>query len=172
MGSERNVYLNGTIDENSALYTIIQLLVLDAEDKETPIVLYFNSYGGNITYGFAIYDILRYIDAPVYMICTGLAASMGAFLLSCGKKGKRSALKHSRILIHQPLIRSNYGARLTESQLKREAEDIEKTRRMLEEIMAANTGQPLEKLHADCERDNWMSAEEALAYGLIDEVIG
>lgn len=171
MANNRNIYFNGGVDEGNALYTIIQLLVLDAEDKQAPIFMYINSPGGSVTHGLAIYDVLRYIDAPVVTICTGLAASMGSFLLSCGKKGARMALKHSRILIHQPLIRFNYVNSLRESDLREEAVGIDKTRQTLESILAANTGQPLEKVHEDCERNNWMSAEEALAYGLIDKVI-
>ena len=171
MANDRVIYFNGDVEENIALKTIIQLFIFDSESKEEPIIMYLNSPGGNIIDGLAIYDAMNYIDAPVYIVCVGLAASMGSFLLSCGAKGHRAALKHSRILIHQPLIYNNYGARIPESALRREAASIQKDRVQLETILAQNTGQPLEKIHADCERDNWMSAEEALAYGLIDEVL-
>ena len=167
----RIINFNGEVNETSALSTIIQLLDLNSESKTEPIYLYINSPGGSIIHGLAIYDTIQHIDAPVYTICTGLAASMGAFLLSCGERGNRSALKHSRILIHQPLISTRGGFAEKESELRKLAEDLNKHRNLLEEIMASNTNQPLEKLHADCERDNWMSAEEALEYGLIDSII-
>ena len=167
----RIINFNGNVDENSCIVAIIKLLNFDAESHEEPIYIYINSPGGAINSGLALYDTIKYIKAPVYTICTGLAASMGAFLLSCGEKGHRAAFKHSRILIHQPLIYSQSGSSQNESSLRRMAESIKKSRDLLEEIMAANTQQPLEKFHADCERDNWMTAQEALEYGLIDEII-
>lgn len=171
MGKTRIINLNGTVDESNALKVIVELLDLNSESTEEPIQIYINSNGGSIVHGLAIYDTIKHIGAPVYTTCTGLCASMGAFLLSCGEKGHRSALKHSRILIHQPLISSRAGVMEKESQLRKIAEDLQKQREALEKIMAENTNQPYKKLHEDCERDNWMSAEEALSYGLIDEII-
>lgn len=169
---DRIIQFNGDVDEISCLNAIVQLLDYNAEDKTKPIYLYINSPGGNIIDGLTLYDTMKYIEAPVYTICIGLAASMGAFLLSCGEKGHRAALKHSRILIHQPLIdRGGSPTGKKESDLRKTYESIKKDREVLEAIMAENTGQPLEKLHNDCERDNWMTSEEALAYGLIDEII-
>ena len=171
MAKTRIIRFNGAVDEISSLKTIIQLLDLNSESETEPIYIYINSNGGSIIHGLAIYDTIKHIEAPVYTICTGLAASMGAFLLSCGAKGHRSALKHSKILIHQPLIRTQGGFSESESALRKLANDLQKDREMLEKIMADNTNQPLEKLHKDCERDNWMTAEEALEYGLIDSII-
>lgn len=171
MASERIINFNGGVNEISALNAIIQLLDLNSESKTEPIYLYINSPGGDIVFGLAIYDTIKYIEAPVYTICTGLAASMGSFLLSCGEKGHRSALKHSRILIHQPLISTQSGYGEKESELRKLANSLAKHRNTLEQIMAENTDNPVEKLHKDCERDNWMTAEEALKYGLIDSII-
>ena len=167
----RIVFLDGKVDEGSAMNVIIKLLALEQEDDTREIKLYINSNGGNITDGLAIYDTMQYIKSPVSTVCCGMAASMGAFLLSCGEKGKRFALPHSRILIHQPLITYDQAARETETHLQKMAASIRSMRDELEGIMAKNTGKPIETLHADCERDNWMSAEEALAYGLIDGII-
>ncbi len=169
--NKRIVYLIGEVNETSALNVIIQILNYNSEDPNEPISLYINSAGGSIVHGLAIYDTIQHISAPVYTICTGLAASMGAFLLSCGEKGNRYAFKHSRILIHQPLIGSAYAFALKESEANKMAKNLESSRKMLEEIMAKNTNQAIEKLHKDCERDNWMNAEEAQAYGLIDAII-
>lgn len=170
--SDRIIQFNDEVAEISCLSAIVQLLDYNAEDKTKPIYLYINSPGGNIVDGLTLYDVMKYIDAPVYTVCIGLAASMGAFLLSCGEKGHRAALRHSQILIHQPLIdRQGSPTIKKESELRKTYESIKKDRDTLEAIMAENTGQPLEKLHKDCERDNWMSAEEALEYGLIDEII-
>ena len=171
MSKTRIINLNGTIDEINAINVIVKLLDLDSESHEEPIQIYINSNGGSIVHGLAIYDTMKHIQAPVYTTCTGLCASMGAFLLSCGEKGHRAALKHSRILIHQPLISSRAGMMEKESELRKIAHDLQKRRESLEKIMAENTGQTIKRLHEDCERDNWMSAEEALAYGLIDEII-
>ena len=167
----RIIFLNGQVNEASAMNVIIQLLSYEQEDNEKEIKLYINSSGGSVDFGLAIYDTIQFIKAPVATICCGMAASMGAFLLSCGKKGRRFALPHSRILIHQPLIMTNQGAVRKQSSMERCANSIEKTRRALEEILALNTGKSIETIHVDCERDNWMSAEEAMNYGLIDKVI-
>ena len=171
MDKQRIVFLNGEVDTVSAMEVIMQLLSFEDENDAAEIRLYINSPGGSIAAGLAIYDTIQLINAPVATVCYGMAASMGAFLLSCGAKGRRFALPHSRILIHQPLIDLKQGALRTQSYLQREAESILHSREELERIMAANSGKSVEILHADCERDNWMSAEEAKAYGLIDEVI-
>ncbi len=170
MNRERIVNLTGEINELSALATIVALLDYNSRDKKEPIYLYINSPGGSIIHGLAIYDCIKHIDAPVYTFCVGLCASMGAFLLSCGEKGSRYALAHSRILIHQPLIGGSSFA-LKESEAREMANRLIDSRNLLEEIMAKNTNQPLEKLHADCERDNWMTPEEAKEYGLIDVIV-
>lgn len=171
MNEERIITFNGGVDEGSALTAIMQLLYLDSESKTEPIQMYLNSNGGNIVHGLAIYDTIKYISAPVYITCTGLAASMGAFLLSCGEKGHRAALKHSKILIHQPLVTSRGAFSQKESDLRKLADGLMKDRQVLEQIMADNSNQPIEKMHAWCERDNWLTAEEAKEIGLIDEVI-
>jgi len=172
INSDRIICLDGEINEISSLNAIVQLLNFNSENKNEPIYLVINSGGGSILHGLGLYDVMKHIEAPVYTLCTGLAASMGSFLLSCGEKGHRAALKHSRILIHQPLIdREGSPTGKKESDLRRTLESIKKSRNILETIMAENTNQPLEKLHKDCERDNWMNSEEALAYGLIDEIL-
>ena len=171
MGQMRIIYFNGSVDEVNSLLAIVQLLNYNAESKTEPIYMYINSPGGSVPHGLAIYDTIKHIDAPVYTICTGMAASMGSFLLSCGEKGHRSSLKHSSILIHQPLVYLNGGASEKESGLSRIAQEFEECRDTLETILAENTNQPLDKVRRDCERDNWMSAEEALEYGLIDSII-
>ena len=169
--SERIVLIDNSIVEEVALKAIIELLNFNAENDKEPIYLYINSPGGSIDHGLAIYDTMKHISAPVYTVCIGLAASMGSFLLSCGEKGHRAALKHSKILIHQPLIRANGSYRDKESEIRKMAEGLRKCRDTLESIMAENTSQPIEKIHQDCERDNWLTPQEALAYGLIDEII-
>lgn len=171
MSENRIINLIGEINEISALEVIMQLLNFNDEDPNEPISLYINSGGGSIIHGLAILDTIEFIDAPVYTTCIGLAASMGAFLLSCGKKGQRRALEHSKILIHQPLISSNNGFFRKESDIRKMAESLRKSRDFLEEILAKNTNQSIEKIHVDCDRDNYMSAEEALEYGLIDIII-
>lgn len=171
MGQMRIIYFNGSVDEVNSLLAIVQLLNYNAESKTEPIYMYINSPGGSVPHGLAIYDTIKHINAPVYTICTGMAASMGSFLLSCGEKGHRSSLKHSSILIHQPLVYLNGGASEKESGLSRIAHEFEECRDTLEAILAENTNQPLDKVRRDCERDNWMSAEEALEYGLIDSII-
>lgn len=172
MKQNRIISLNGEVDEGSSLMVVLQLLVLNSENSEDPIYLYINSGGGSIVHGLAIYDVIHHIKAPVYTVCCGMAASMAAFLLSCGEKGHRYALPHSRILIHQPLIFGNYyNSMKTQSSIEKTAQGLNKRRNKLETIMADNTGKTFDELHADCERDNWMDAEEALAYGLIDCIL-
>ena len=166
----RILTLFGDVDEGSCLSTIVALLKLDSESHD-PIHLYIDSPGGDIDEGLALYDCIHHIKSPVYTLVVGKAASMGAFLLSIGEKGHRFALPHARILIHQPLISTHNGASYRHHEYAKVAKGLQSAREMLEGIMAKATGQPLEKLHQDCERDNWMSAEEALAYGLIDGII-
>ena len=151
----------------SANLIVAQLLFLEAEDPGKDIQLYINSPGGSVSAGWAIYDTMQYIKCDVSTICLGMAASMGAFLLAGGTKGKRIALPNAQIMIHQP----SGGARGQATEIKIVAEEILKTRKRLNEYLAANTGQPLEVIERDTERDNYMTAEEAKAYGLIDMVI-
>ena len=164
---DRIIFLGEEVNDVSAGLIVSQLLFLEAEDPGKDIQLYINSPGGSVTAGMAIYDTMQYIKCDVSTICLGMAASMGAFLLAGGAKGKRFALPHSTIMIHQP----SGGAQGQATEISIAAEHILRTRQKLNEIMAANTGQPLETIKADTERDNFMSAEEAKAYGLIDEVI-
>ena len=154
-------------EEVTASVIIAQLLFLEAEDPSKDIHLYINSPGGSVTAGMAIYDTMNYIKCDVSTICMGLAASMGAFLLAGGAKGKRLALPNSEIMIHQP----SGGARGQASDIKIVADNIIKTRKRLNEMLAANTGRPLEDIERDTERDNFMTAEEAKDYGLIDEIV-
>ena len=146
---------------------VAQLLFLESEDPNKDIQLYINSPGGSVTAGMAIYDTMNYIKCDVSTICIGMAASMGAFLLSSGAKGKRLALPNAEVMIHQP----SGGAKGQATEIQIVAENILKTKKKLNEILAANTGQSVEKIAEDTERDNFMSAEEAKAYGLIDEII-
>ena len=164
---ERIIFLGTPIDDMVANLVVAQMLLLDSENPEKDIMLYINSPGGSVTAGFAIYDTMQHIRADVSTICLGQAASMGAFLLSSGTKGKRLALPNSEIMIHQPLG----GAQGQATEIQIAADHILKTRQKLNQILAENTGQPLEVINADTERDNFMTAEEAKAYGLIDEVI-
>ena len=164
---DRIIFLDGEVNDASASVIVAQLLFLEAEDPGKDINLYINSPGGSVTAGLAIYDTMQYIKCDVSTICIGMAASMGSFLLSGGKKGKRLALPNAEIMIHQP----SGGAQVQASEIQIAAEHILKTRRKLNEILAANTGQTLETIARDTDRDNFMSAEEAKAYGLIDEVI-
>ena len=164
---ERIIFLGEEVTDVSASLIVAQLLFLESEDPSKDINLYINSPGGSVTAGLAIYDTIQYIKCDVYTVCIGMAASMGAFLLSGGAKGKRFALPNAEIMIHQP----SGGAQGQATEISIAAEHILRTRQKLNEIMAANTGQPLETIKADTERDNFMSAEEAKAYGLIDEVI-
>ena len=164
---ERIIFLGEEVNDVSASVIVAQLLFLEADDPNKDIQLYINSPGGSVTAGLAIYDTMQYIKCDVSTVCIGMAASMGAFLLSGGAKGKRFALPNAEIMIHQP----SGGAQGQATEISIAAEHILRTRPKLNEIMAANTGQPLETIKADTERDNFMSAEEAKAYGLIDEVI-
>lgn len=164
---DRIIFLDGEVNDASASVIVAQLLFLEAEDPGKDINLYINSPGGSVTAGLAIYDTMQYIKCDVSTICIGMVASMGSFLLSGGKKGKRLALPNAEIMIHQP----SGGAQGQASEIQIAAEHILKTRRKLNEILAANTGQTLETIARDTDRDNFMSAEEAKAYGLIDEVI-
>ena len=164
---DRIIFLGEEVTDVAANIIVAQLLFLEAEDPDKDIHLYINSPGGSVTAGLAIYDTMQYIKCDVSTVCIGMAASMGAFLLSGGAKGKRFALPNAEIMIHQP----SGGAQGQATEISIAAEHILRTRQKLNEIMAANTGQPLETIKADTERDNFMSAEEAKAYGLIDEVI-
>ena len=164
---ERIIFLGEEVNDVSASLIVAQLLFLEAEDPGKDINLYINSPGGSVTAGMAIYDTMNYIKSDVSTICIGMAASMGAFLLSGGAKGKRFSLPNSQIMIHQP----SGGAQGQATEIKIVAENILKTKRKLNEILAANTGKPLEVIERDTERDYYMSAEEAREYGLIDQII-
>ena len=164
---DRIIFIGEQIDEHLASLVVAQLLFLEAEDPEKDICIYINSPGGSVTAGMAIYDTMQYIKPDVSTICIGMAASMGAFLLSSGTKGKRFALPNAEIMIHQPLGGVNGQA----EDIKIHAEWILKTREKLNRILADNTGQPLERIEKDTDRDNFMGAEEAATYGLIDKVI-
>ncbi len=164
---ERIIFLGEEIDDEMANSIVAQLLLLDSENPEKDIMMYINSPGCVITSGMAIYDTMQHIRADVSTICLGEAASMGAFLLSSGAKGKRMALPSARIMIHQPLG----GAKGQATDIEIEAKEILRMKKELNTILAANTGQTVEKIYADTERDNYMSAKEAVEYGLIDKVI-
>ena len=164
---ERIIFLGSEIDDDVANSIVAQLLLLDSENPEKDIMLYINSPGGVITAGLAIYDTMQLIKADVSTICLGDAASMGAFLLSGGAKGKRLALPNARIMIHQPLG----GAKGQATDIEIEAKEILRMKTMLNELMAEHTGQKCEKIKKDTERDNFMTAQEALEYGLIDRII-
>ena len=164
---DRIIFLGEEVNETSASIIVAQLLFLEAEDPDKDIHLYINSPGGSVTAGMAIYDTMKYIKCDVSTICMGMAASMGAFLLSGGAKGKRLALPNAEIMIHQP----SGGARGQETEIRIVAENILKTRNKLNEILAANTGKSVEEISRDTERDNYMTAQEAVAYGLIDSVV-
>ena len=165
--NDRIIFLGEEVTDVSANLIVAQLLFLESEDPGKDIHMYINSPGGSVSAGLAIYDTMQYIKCDVSTICIGMAASMGAFLLAGGTKGKRMALPNSEIMIHQP----SGGAQGQATEIKIVAEQILKTKRKLNEILAANTGKPLEQIEIDTERDNYMSAEEAKAYGLIDTVI-
>ncbi len=165
--NQRIIFLGEQVTDQSANAVVAQLLHLAAEDPNKDISLYINSPGGSVTAGMAIYDTMQYIKPDVSTICLGLAASMGAFLLSGGAKGKRFALPNAEIMIHQP----SGGAQGQATEINIAAEHILKTRKKLNEILAANTGKPIKTIERDTERDNYMSAEEALKYGLIDQII-
>lgn len=164
---DRIIFLGEEVNETTASLVVAQLLFLESEDPNKDIHLYINSPGGMVTAGFAIYDTMQYIKCDVSTICIGLAASMGAFLLAGGAKGKRYALPNAEIMIHQP----SGGAKGQATEIQIAAENILKTKKRLNEILAANTGKSYETIAADTERDNYMSAQEAAEYGLIDSVI-
>lgn len=165
--NDRIIVLSDEVNDATASLVVAQLLYLEAQDPEKDISLYINSPGGSVTAGFAIYDTMQYIKCDVSTICMGMAASMGAFLLSAGTKGKRYALPNSDIMIHQP----SGGAQGQSTEIEITAKHILKTKAKLNKILAENTGKPVEVIAQDTERDNFMSAEEALEYGLIDKVI-
>ena len=164
---ERIIFLDGEVNDASASVIVAQLLFLEAEDPNKDIHLYINSPGGSVTAGMAIYDTMNYIKCDVSTICIGMAASMGAFLLSSGAKGKRYALPNAEVMIHQP----SGGAQGQATEIKIVAEHILRTRNKLDKILAANTNQPLEVIARDTERDYYMSADEAKEYGIVDTVI-
>ena len=164
---DRIIFLGEEVTDVSANLVVAQMLFLEAEDPGKDIHFYINSPGGSVSAGFAIYDTMQYIKCDVSTICIGMAASMGAFLLSGGAKGKRLALPNAEIMIHQP----SGGARGQETEIRIVAENILKTRNKLNQIVAANTGKSVEEISRDTERDNYMSAQEAVAYGLIDSVV-
>ena len=164
---ERIIFLNGGVEDEMAKLIVAQLLFLEAEDPEKDIHLYINSPGGVVTAGMAIYDTMNFIKPDVSTLCVGQACSMGAFLLSAGAKGKRFALPHSRVMIHQPLG----GFRGQASDIQIHAQEILKIKQTLNQRIAEHSGQPLEKVEKDTDRDNFMSAYEAKAYGLVDEVV-
>lgn len=164
---DRIIFLGEEVNDVTASLVVAQLLFLAAEDPDKDISLYINSPGGSVTAGLAIYDTMQYIKPDVSTICIGMAASMGAFLLSGGAKGKRYALPNAEVMIHQP----SGGARGQATDISIHAENILRTKRKLNEILAANTGKPVDVIERDTERDNFMTAEEAKAYGLIDDVI-
>ena len=164
---DRIIFLSGEVTDDSANIVIAQLIYLEGKNPDKDIFLYINSPGGSVSAGMAIYDTMNYIKCDVSTICVGLAASMGAFLLSSGAKGKRFALPNSEIMIHQPLG----GAQGQASDIEIQARHIQKIKAKLNQILSENTGKPLEVIEKDTDRDNYMSAEEAKEYGLIDEVI-
>ena len=164
---ERIIFLGTPIDDMVANLIVAQMLLLDSENPEKDIMLYINSPGGSVTAGFAIYDTMQHIRADVSTICLGQAASMGAFLLSSGTKGKRMALPHSRVLIHQPLG----GAQGQATDIEIQAQEILRLKKALNETLAANTGQSIKKIEKDTDRDYIMTPQEALEYGMIDKVI-
>lgn len=161
--------LSDQVNDATASLVVAQLLYLESQDGEKDISLYINSPGGSITAGMAIYDTMNYIKCDVSTICIGMAASMGAFLLSSGAKGKRFSLPNSEILIHQPLISGGLSGQCTD--IKIHSDHLVRTRQKMNEILAKNTGKPIEQIQIDTERDNYMYAQEALEYGLIDKVI-
>lgn len=164
---DRIIFLSNEVNDDIASLIVSQLLFLESQDPGKDISLYINSPGGSVSAGFAIYDTMNYIKCDVATYCMGLAASMGAFLLAGGAKGKRSAMPNAEIMIHQP----SGGAKGQETEIRIVAEQILKTRERLNQILAENTGKPLDIIAADTERDNYMTAEEAKAYGLVDHVI-
>ncbi|OZI34138.1 ATP-dependent Clp endopeptidase, proteolytic subunit ClpP [Bordetella genomosp. 10] len=164
---ERVIFLVGPVNDNSANLVVAQLLFLESENPDKDISFYINSPGGSVYAGMAIYDTMNFVKPDVSTLCTGLAASMGAFLLSAGKKGKRYSLPNSRIMIHQP----SGGAQGQATDIQIQAREILDLRSRLNRILADNTGQPIERIEIDTERDNFMSAEDAVSYGLVDKVL-
>lgn len=164
---DRIIFLSGEVEDSMANLAVAQMIFLEAEDPDKDIFLYINSPGGSVTAGMAIYDTMQHIKCDVSTICIGFAASMAAFLLVAGAKGKRKVLPNSEVMIHQP----SGGARGQATDVAIHAEHIIKTKKKMNAIFAERTGQPIEKVEADMERDNFMSAEEALAYGVVDEII-
>ena len=164
---DRIIFMGEEVNETTASIVVAQLLFLEAEDPDKDIHLYINSPGGSVTAGMAIYDTMQYIKCDVSTICIGMAASMGAFLLAGGAKGKRLALPNAEIMIHQPLG----GAQGQATEIEIAAKHILKTKEKLNKMLAENTGKDLEQIMADTERDNWLSAEEAAEYGLIDKIV-
>ncbi|MCM1506916.1 MAG: ATP-dependent Clp endopeptidase proteolytic subunit ClpP [Ruminococcus flavefaciens] len=167
--NDRIIMLSDQVNDATASLVVAQLLYLESQDTEKDISLYINSPGGSITAGMAIYDTMNYIKCDVSTICIGMAASMGAFLLSSGAKGKRFALPNSEIMIHQPLISGGLSGQCTD--IKIHSDHLIRTRQKMNEILAQNTGKPIEQIQIDTERDNYMYAQEAMEYGLIDRVI-
>lgn len=164
---ERIIFLVGPVEDYMANLVVAQMLFLESENPEKDIYLYINSPGGSVSAGLAIFDTMNFIKPDVSTLCTGMAASMGAFLLAAGAKGKRIALPNASVMIHQP----SGGARGTAADIEISAREILKTREQLNKILAERTGQSIEKIAKDMERDYWMSAEETMAYGLVDQVI-
>lgn len=164
---DRIIFLGGEIDDNTANLVVAQMLFLEMEDPDADIMLYINSPGGSISAGMAIYDTMRYLKCEVSTLCVGLAASMGAFLLAAGAKGKRKALPNAEIMIHQPLG----GAKGQATDIAIQVEQILRIKRKMNELLSQNTGKPLSEVEKDVERDHYMTAEEAKNYGLIDEII-
>ena len=165
--NDRIIFLSDEVNDTTASLVVAQMLFLEAADPDKDISFYINSPGGSVTAGMAIYDTMQFIKCDVSTICIGMAASMGAFLLSAGTKGKRFALPHSEVMIHQPLG----GARGQASDIQIQAEQILKTKATLNRILAENTGKPLEVIERDTDRDNYMTAQEAMEYGLVDRVL-
>ncbi|MBR2721856.1 MAG: ATP-dependent Clp endopeptidase proteolytic subunit ClpP [Clostridia bacterium] len=165
--NDRIVFLSDEVNDATASLVVAQLLFLESQDADKDIFFYINSPGGSVTAGMAIYDTMQFIKCDVSTICLGMAASMGAFLLSSGTKGKRIALPHSEIMIHQPLG----GAKGQASDIQIQAEQILRIKKTLNRILAENTGKPVEVIEKDTDRDNYMTAQEALAYGLVDKIL-
>ncbi len=165
--SDRVIFLSDEVNDATASLVVAQMLYLESVDPDKDISFYINSPGGSVTAGMAIYDTMKFVKCDVSTICVGMAASMGAFLLSAGTKGKRIALPHSEIMIHQPLG----GAQGQASDVKIRADLLLRTRDMLNKILAENTGRPIEEIEKDTDRDNFMTAEQALEYGIIDKII-
>jgi len=166
---DRIIFLGGQVDDEMANVIVAQLLFLSNEDPHADISMYINSPGGSISAGLAICDTMQFIRPEVATYCVGMAASMGALLLSAGARGKRFTLPNSRVLIHQPLIRGVLTGPATELDI--EAREIIRLRKRLYEILAANTGQPVEQIERDCDRNKWLNAEEAVAYGCVDQIL-